>query len=67
MGCLANAKGMLVTSSKSVTTLGLTAGDACPLPLRPAGVVGPAIAKGAGAGAPAPLADMAACSALSKK
>jgi len=31
MGCLANTKGILVTSSKSVTDLGLTVGAAGPL------------------------------------
>jgi len=36
MGCLANAKGTLVTSSKLATVLGLTAGAVGPLPLRPA-------------------------------
>jgi len=48
MGCLANAKGILVISSKSVTDLGLTVAGAVPLPLRPvAGVAGPVSAKGA--------------------
>jgi len=47
---------MPVTSSKSVTLLGLTVAAVVLLPPRPAGLVGaaPVIAKGAGAGAPVP-------------
>jgi len=69
-GCLENTKGMPVTSSKSVTLLGLTVETAGLLPPpRPPGVVGvgPAIARGAGAGAPAPLVDIVADSTLLKK
>jgi len=63
MGCLANTKGILVTSSKSVTDLGLTVGDVGPLPLWPvAGVAGPVTAR-----APPPVAAIVTCSTLSKK
>jgi len=63
-GCLANTKGILVMSSKSVTVLGLTAVGAVLLPLRPvAGVAGPAVsAKGA-----QPVPAIVTYSTLSKK
>jgi len=61
MGCLANTKGILVMSSKSVTVLGLIAAGAAPLPLRPvAGVARPVSAKGA------PPVAIVTCSTLSK-
>jgi len=63
MGCLANTKGILVTSSKSVTDLGLTVGAAGPLLPQPPvpGVAGPVSAR-----APPPLA-IVTCITLSKK
>ena len=64
MGCLANTKGILVTSSNSVIDLGLAVVGAAPLPLQPVdGVVGPVSAKGA---PPVPVA-IVTCSTLSKK
>jgi len=63
MGCLANTKGILVMSSKSVTVLGLIVVTAGPLALRPvAGVAGLVSAKGA-----PPVPAIVTCSTLSKK
>jgi len=69
MGCLENTKGIPVTSSKSVTLLGLTVATVGLLPPQPAGVVGvgPAIARGAGTGAPVPPVDIVPDSTLLKK